>query len=393
MLFLTEFFTVGVEEEYQIIDPKTRELCPRSHSIHALTQDANHSGAVQLEFRQSQIEMATSVCHTLRGVRTQLTNQRRQLIDAAETVGCQLAAAGTHPFSHWRNQPLTPDDCYQALAQRYQGLMHELVTFGCHVHVGIRDRELMIQVMNRARNWLAPLLALSASSPFWLGTDTQYASYRTVLIRRLPMTGPPPLFASYQEYQALLHDLLTTQTIDQSTQVCWDLRPSERFPTLEFRIADMPATVDETVMLTGLVRGLVRVCEEQVRRDRSCPLVPTEVLAANQWRAARWGLEADLVDVETEQLIPACQLIDKLLRLVRPVLEDVGEWFEVEAIAKRTMQQGSSAVRQRQILAQSGVLADVVDDLVERTRQGCLPSPPALSVGISKNTSISPHSA
>jgi carboxylate-amine ligase len=372
----TELFTVGVEEEYQVIDPETRELCPRSHHILPLAQDAVQDGAVQLEFRQSQIEVATPVCVSLPEIRYQLTNLRRHLIEAAAAVDCQLAAAGTHPFSPWQAQLLTPKACYQDLADRYQGLMHELVTFGCHVHVGMRDRDRAIQVMNRVRPWLAPLLALSASSPFWLGQDTQYASYRTLLIRRLPMTGPPPCLASYADYQAVLHSLLATQIIDLPTQICWDVRPSERFPTLEFRIPDMPLTVDETVMLTGLVRGLVRTCYEQGQQSLAAPDVRPEVLEAAQWQAARWGLEADLVAVAPPALMPARQLIEMLLAFVRPALEAFGEWDEVAAIARQVLQQGTSATRQRQVFQQRGKLTDVVDYLVQETRRGCLPTAP-----------------
>ncbi|MGP1385629.1 MAG: carboxylate-amine ligase [Thainema sp.] len=367
MLPNAELFTIGVEEEYQIIDPKNRKLCPKSHLILPIAQ-ISLGDTVQLEFRQSQIEVATPVCQSLADVRTHLTKLRHHLIAAADSVGCKLAAAGTHPFASWQEQTLTPKSCYQKLANRYQGLMHELVTFGCHVHVGICDRNLAIQVMNRVRHWLAPLLALSASSPFWLGQDTQYASYRTVLIQRLPMTGCPQPFASYQEYRDTVQNLLDTQIIDSPNQVCWDLRPSERFPTLEFRIPDMPLTVDETVMVAGLVRGLVRTCYEQVQSGIPYTAIRPEVLAAAQWKASRWGLSANLVDVDTAQAVPADQLIEKLLAFVRPALEDWGEWEDVVAIAHHTLQQGTGADRQRHILKQHGSLTEVVDYLVEETR-------------------------
>lgn len=370
MLPTNQSFTVGVEEEYQVIDPKTRELCPKSYLILPIAQ-VSSGDMVQLEFRQSQIEVATPICQSLEDVRTHLTKLRRNLIAAADSVGCRLAAAGTHPFASWQEQTLTPKSCYQKLANRYQGLMHELVTFGCHVHVGIRDRDLAIQIMNRARHWLAPLLALSASSPFWLGQDTQYASYRMVLIQRLPMTGCPQPFASYQEYRATVQNLLDTQIIDIAGQVCWDLRPSERFPTLEFRIPDMPLTVDETVMLAGLVRGLVRTCYEQIQSGIPYVAVRPEVLSAAQWKAARWGLAANLVDVDTAQAVPAHQLIEKLLTFVRPALEDWAEWEEVVAIAQRTLRQGTGADRQRHIFSQSNSLTEVVDYLVEETAKGC----------------------
>lgn len=366
MLPTDELFTVGVEEEYQVINPKTRELWSKSHLILPIAQ-VSLGDRVQLEFRQSQIEVATPICQSLAEVRAHLTRLRHNLIEAADAVGCQLAAAGTHPFSAWQEQTLTPKSAYQKLTNRYQGLMHELVTFGCHVHVGICDRNLAIQIMNRVRHWLAPLLALSASSPFWLGQDTQYASYRAVLIQRLPMTGCPQAFASYQEYRRTVQNLLDTQIIDSSSQVCWDLRPSERFPTLEFRIPDMPLTVDETVMLAGLVRGLVRTCYDQVQSGLPYVAVRPEVLAAAQWTASRWGLSANLIDVDTAQAVAAHKLIEKLLAFVRPVLEAWGEWEDIVAIAHRTLQHGTGADRQRQIWQRSGSLIEVVDYLVKET--------------------------
>jgi len=377
----TELFTVGVEEEYQIIDPQTRELCPRSLHLLPIAQDDIDGAAVQLEFRQSQIEVATPVCYSLTEVQEQLTDVRHRLSAAAAQVGCQLAAAGTHPFAHWQDQPLTPDDCYHNLAQRYQRLMHELVTFGCHVHVGIGDRDLAMQVMNRARRWLAPLLALSASSPFWLGGDTHYDSYRTVLIRRLPMTGAPPEFANYREYQAVVQSFVQAQIIDQATQVCWDVRPSERFCTLEFRLPDMTTTVDETVMLAGLVRGLVRTCYDQARSPLSRPVLRPEMLYAAQWSAARWGLSAHLIDAETQQPLPASQAVEQLLEFVHPALEDFGEWETVTAIAHRTLHHGNSATRQRQVFHQRESLIDVVDALVAETCPDSRPTAPAIPTG------------
>lgn len=367
-----ELFSIGVEEEYQIIDPESRELCPRSHHILPVAQAFTEGAAVQLEFRQSQLEVATPICYSLSEVRTQLTRLRRQLITAAEVEGCYLAAAGTHPFSHWQAQPITPDACYQDLIQRYQRLMHELVTFGCHVHIGIANRELAIQTMNRVLPWLPPLLALSASSPFWLGSDTQYASYRTVLIRRLPMAGAPPTFASVREYQQAVQSLLATQVITKPTQIRWDIRPSERFATLEFRIPDMPLTVDETILLAGLIRGLVRTCYSQVRYRLSTPKLSPHMLNAAQWMVARWGLEADFIDVETQALVPAPIFIEKLLDFIQPALEDFGEWDTVAAIAQRTLKQGNGATRQRQIFHQRKSLIDVVDYLVQETRRDCL---------------------
>jgi carboxylate-amine ligase len=295
---------------------------------------------------------------------------RGAAIASAAKDGNLIAAAGTHPFSHWQEQPLTPKPRYQELAQNYQLLMHELVIFGCHVHVGLSQREMAIQVMNRARVWLSPMLALSASSPFWLGTDTGYASYRTTLASRLPMAGPPLIFESYSEYEALVRGLIATKTIQEATQICWDVRLSERFPTLEFRVTDVCMTVDEAVMMAGLARALVRTCYEQALLHAPYKAVRPELLRAAHWCAARSGLDTELIDVEAERSVPARQLVEKFLDFVRPALEEFGEWDEVYLIAQETMQQGNGAARQRKVYKSSGSLEDVVDFVVTQTSKG-----------------------
>jgi carboxylate-amine ligase len=365
-----EEFTIGVEEEYQIVNPQTRQLCARSQLILPTAESVLGDTVVKPEFRQSQIEIATPICGSLQDVRTQLLRLRGEVIAAAAKEGYQIAAAGTHPFSHWQEQLVTPKPSYQKLVQNYQLLMHELVTLGCHVHIGLSDREMAVQVMNRARVWLAPMLALSASSPFWLGTDTGYASYRTVLISRLPMTGPPLIFESYSEYQAMVRSLIATNTIQEATQICWDLRPSERYPTLEFRVPDMCMTLDEAVLMAGLARSLVRTCYEQALLDAPYKAVRPELLRAAHWSASRWGLDAELVDVDAECTVPARELVEKFLEFVRPALEEFGEWDEVYAIVQETMQQGNSAARQRDVYKRTGSLEDVVDFVVRETAKG-----------------------
>ncbi|NEQ23597.1 MAG: carboxylate-amine ligase [Microcoleus sp. SIO2G3] len=367
-----EEFTLGVEEEYQIINPQTRQLCARSQVILPTAQSALGNEVAKPEFRQSQIEVATPICRSLQDVRAQLIRLRGEVIAAAAKEGYQIAAAGTHPFSHWQEQLVTSKLSYEKLVQNYQLLMHELVTLGCHVHVGLHDREMAVQVMNRARLWLAPMLALSASSPFWLGMDTGYASYRTVLISRLPITGAPDIFESFSDYQVVVRSLIATNTIQEATQICWDLRPSERYPTLEFRVADMCMTIDESVMMAGLARALVRTCYEQALLDTPYKAVRPELLRAAHWSASRWGVDAELVDVDAECSVPAQKLVKKFLEFVRPALEEFGEWDEVYAIVQETMQQGNSAARQRDLYKRTGSLEDVIDFIVRETAKGTM---------------------
>jgi carboxylate-amine ligase len=365
----TESFTIGVEEEYQIIDPTTRELRSRVERIIPAAEEAV-GDQVQRELYLSQIEIGTPICSTLGEVRAELARLRGEVIEAANRDGSRIVAAGTHPFSSWEDQTLTPKARYIGIAQDYQQLAREHLIFGCHVHVGLRDREAAIEVMNRVRPWLAPLLALAANSPFWLGLDTGYSSFRTEIWRRWPMAGTPYLFDSRSEFDALVETLVATESITDGTKIYWDVRPSARFETLEFRVTDVCATVDEAVMVAGLVRALTMTCYEQARRGEDYLRARPELLRAAKWRAARYGLDADLIDVRGQQSLPAREVIESLLDFVRPALEEAGAWTEVSGIVAETLERGTGASRQRAVLAAAGRLEDVVDMLVAETAKG-----------------------
>ncbi len=361
-------WTVGIEEEYQIIDSATRELCPRSDHLLPRVQPALGED-VQPELYRSQIETASGICRTLTDVRAELVRLRRALL-AATSGGNRIGAAGTHPFSRWNEQSITPKPRYEGIAQTYRQLADELIIFGCHVHVGLDDPEGVIHVLNRVRPWLAPLLALTANSPFWQGQDTGYASYRTELWSRFPMAGPPHLFASRAEYDSLVQALVTTGSIEDASKIYWDVRVPERFATIEFRVTDVCLTVDEAVMVAGLARALARVCYEQALRDEPFPAVRPELLRAAHWRAARFGLDADLIDVAAARAIPAHELIETFLAFVRPGLEAYGDWDEVTAIVRNTLGGGNGATRQRQVYQRAGSVEAVVDFIVAETAKG-----------------------
>ncbi|GAC1680145.1 MAG: glutamate--cysteine ligase [Ktedonobacteraceae bacterium] len=361
-----EEFTLGIEEEYHIIDPASRELSPSALPI---LERAKHvlGERVQPELRLSQIEIGTPVCHTLTEAREHLQRLRHEVIKAAQQEGKEIASAGTHPFSHWRGQPVTPKERYQDLASDYQQLTREQTISGCHVHVGLNDREIAVQVMNQARPWLAPLLALSASSPFWLGEDTGYASYRTEIWSRWPISGPPLHFTSLQEHAELAQALIAIGAIEDTTKIYWDLRLSERYKTIEMRIADACMLADEAVMIAGLIRAIIRTCYEQVLRQESFTPVRHEVLRVAHWRAARYGLSDRLVDVHSAQLVPAQVAIEHLLQFAKNSLQATGDWEEVSSLAHQTLQHGNSATRQREVYQRTGSMRDVVDFLVAET--------------------------
>ena len=258
-------FTIGIEEEYQVVDPSSRELLPRGPEVLRRARD-KAGDEVQPELYMSQVEIGTPVCHTLADVRRELSRLRLASSQAAAEVGCRIAAAGTHPFSRWADQQLTPKQRYHTIVGDYGQLAREEVVFGNHVHVGVEDREAAIQIMNRARLWISPITALGANSPFWLGADSGYASYGREMWRRWPMAGAPPHFASRADYDELVRLLVETQTVREPTKLYWDIRPSERFQTLEFRVSDVCMSVDEAVLVAGLVRALAVSCHLAARR-------------------------------------------------------------------------------------------------------------------------------
>lgn len=361
--------TLGVEEEYQIIDPSTRQLGSRSGRVVALARQAVGDD-VTGELYQSQIEVGTPVCRTLGEARAELKRLRTAVIAAAARDDALIAAAGTHPTSRWEDQDPTPKDRYFGLLDNYRQLAREMVTFGCHVHVGVEDRELAIQVMNRARRWLPPILALSASSPFWLGVDTGFASYRTEVFGRFPLSGPPATMTDRAEYDAVVADLIATGIIDEPTKIYWDLRPSARFATLEFRVADVATTLDEAVLVAGLSRGLAATSLRAVEADG--PGVPDrpEVLRAAKWLAARHGLDGPLFDFDSRKATWAAEVVEAFLAHIRPSLEALGDWDEVRALTTDALGRGNGASRQRAAYARSGRFEDVVDLIVAETARG-----------------------
>jgi carboxylate-amine ligase len=361
-----ERFTVGVEEEYLIVDAETFGLRPVVESILPRARRRVGDDRVTSEMVAALIEVETSVCEGLGQVRAEVGRLRGEVAAAAGEQGRRILASGTHPFSTWRGQDITDADRYHQLAEDYQQLAREQLICGCHVHVAVSDRDAAIQVIDRTRPWLPVLLALTANSPFWEGLDTGYASYRTAVFDRWPTSGAPVPLGSRAAYDEVVHGLVSTGSIPDASQLYWDVRPSDRFGTVEFRIADVCATVDETVMLAGLARSLTRTCHGQVVRDEPVDHARPELLRAARWRAARHGLEGQLVDLAECRAVPAGVLVERLLAFLRPDLEDHGEWDEVAGLVRRQVERGSGARRQREAAERGGVV-DVAAALVDQT--------------------------
>ncbi|GAB3990683.1 glutamate--cysteine ligase [Spirosoma daeguense] len=368
-----EAFTLGVEEEYQIIHPQTRQLRSRAKSILHKAQQTLGDQVTQ-EMYLSQIEIGTSICQTLQQVRLELQVLRGQVIASAQKSDSQLVAAGTHPFSHWQDQKLTPTERYRGLETDFQQLTREQLIFGCHIHVGIPDRELAIQVMNRVRPWLSALVALASNSPYWLGNDTGYASFRTEIWGRWPTAGIPYHFDSRADYDRLIEELTAMGSIADASKIYWDVRPSSHFETLEFRVTDVCLTIDEAVLIAGLVRALARTCALEAQTNSPLLAIRPEILQAVKWQAARFGLTQSLIDPRAGRAVAASEVIYQLLSYVRTALEEYNDWDEISGLVEQVLKRGSGSDRQREAFKRRGKLEDVVDLLVQETAIGAVVS-------------------
>jgi YbdK family carboxylate-amine ligase len=359
--------TLGVEEEYHLVDGDTLEL---AHAPAVVPEAQRLLGAdAQGEISTSQLEVATPVSASLAEVRAHLVRLRKGAAAAAQAHGCRLLASATHPTARWGEQQLTDAPRYARVHERYQLLALQQLITGQHVHVSVPDPELLIGALDRLRCDLPVLLALSASSPFWEGVDSGYASYRTVWYSRFPVTGSQQVLRTRETYDGLVDDLVVAGVLDDARGLYWDARPSALYPTIEIRVADTCPRVDDAVLQAGLARSLVRVAAAEAERE--LPLVEPrpELMKAARWRVARLGLEGDLVDLRTMTRVPAAQLVRSLLVRLRDDLEETGDWDEVSALAEQALGRGSSAAQQRRTAAAHG-LAAVTRELVEQTATG-----------------------
>ncbi|HVF14659.1 MAG TPA: glutamate--cysteine ligase [Acidimicrobiales bacterium] len=361
--------TLGVEEEFFVVDVGTRQLVDATPLLASVGGRRDGYPSYADEFRTSMLESRTSACRSLDELRSELCRLRQGLVGAAGSAGQGIVAAGSVPLADWRTQPINPHPRFKRVVDVYARLALEHVVCGCHVHVGIDDRDLTVQVMNRVRPWLPVLLALSASSPFWMGEATGYASYRSVVFARWPVSGIPGSFASFAEYVRVMELVVGTEAAADKRQVFDDVRPGIPHPTLEFRIADSCTRVDEVIVVAALCRALVEVCLDEVAGEAPGPGVRTELLRAARWRASRFGLADRLVDPVSGALLPAASVVDQLLAFVRGGLEQAGDWEEVSMLVTEMQRVGSSAQRQQRVFAEGGTLPEVVDSLVEETAQ------------------------
>jgi len=361
-------FTVGVEEEFQIVDPTTWEL--RSHVSELLASSAPAFGdQVKREMHQSIVEVGTKICSDIEELASEIIRNRRDLADAAERVGLRIAAAGTHPFSSWVDQVISPGERYQNIVEELQQLARSLLIFGLHVHVAVPDRSSMISLMNEARYFLPHLLALSTSSPFWLGRDTGLKSFRTTVFRRFPRTGIPDHFQSWNEYEEYVNTLIDLHCIDNGKKIWWDLRPQPTFGTLEFRICDVPTAPHASIAIAAVAQAIIVKLYRLRLRNLGFRRYHRALIEENKWRAARWGIDGKLIDFGQRREVPMRELGLELLEFIDDVLDDLGSRREVEYVGK-ILADGTSAERQLQVFRETGDLRTVVRSIVEETRDG-----------------------
>ena len=371
-------FTLGIEEEFQIVDPESREL--RSHVAEILEEGRMLVGEqVKPEMIQSQIEVGTGVCKNIQEARADITRLRSIIASLAEKNGLKIVAASTHPISRWQEQEIFDDERYELLVQELQTVARSLLIFGVHVHVGVADRERQIHIMNASRYFLPHVLALSTSSPFWMGHNTGLKSYRSEIFKQFPRTDIPDHFDSYPGFQRYVELLIKTGCINDGKKIWWDCRPHPFFPTLEFRICDIPSRVDDTVAIAALFQAIVAKLYKLIDQNLGFRLYRRALIQENKWRAVRYGLEGKLIDFGKQKEVPVKDLIRELLDFVDDVLDDLGSRKEVEHI-HTILERGTSADEQLRVYRETNDLKAVVDRLIELTREN-VPRNVSLTVG------------
>lgn len=355
--------TLGVEEEFHLVDPATRMLVPRSVELLQSSDDER----LEAELRRFMVETRTDVCSGLDDVRTQLLRLRQELLEAADGVGCRLLATGTAPLGRVHDQPTSPGSRYARMTALHRELVLSAGVCGIHVHVGVADRDLAVALLPHVRPWLPVLRAMSASSPYFEGHDTGYASFRSIVWRQWPTAGEPETFSSAAEYDQVVDDLVASGAILDAGQIYWDVRLSAAHPTLEFRIADANPRIDEVVLIAGLCRALVMTAIATHRAGRRPPDPRPELVRAATWYAARYGLDVDLLDLGASRRVPAREQVTALLTALRPALEEAEDWPQVRELLDGLLARGNAARRLREVHRRSGDLRSVVDAAVADT--------------------------
>lgn len=361
-------FTLGIEEEYQIVDPQTREL--RSHISAMLEAGGMVLGErVKPEMHQSVVEVGTGICKDITEARRDVIQLRAAIATLAQQHGLKIVAAGTHPFSDWKGQEITQRDRYKVIVEDLQDVARGNLIFGLHVHVGIEDRDLAIDLLNQARYFLPHILALSVSSPFWLGRASGLKSTRCSVFKHFPRTGIPDVFGSWAEFEAFINTLVKTNCMDDGKKIWWDLRPHTQYNTIEFRICDIPTDVNTTLAIAALIQAIVAKLYVLRQQNQSWRIYSRALIEENKWRAYRYGLDGKLIDFGKGSEVHVRSLIGELLEFVDEVVDELGSREELKHI-HTLLDRGTDADRQLAVFKETGDLKSVVDHMMEETLRG-----------------------
>jgi carboxylate-amine ligase len=365
----TPSFTIGIEEEYQTIDPRTYDL--RSHIQTEIFEEGKRrmKEKVKTEMHQSVVEVGTGVCRNMREARADIINLRRAMVKLAWDNGLLLCAGATHPFADWRVQDIYPDERYLKVVEDMQLVARANLIFGLHVHVGIEDRETAIHLMNQMRYFLPHLLALSCNSPFWIGLNTGLKSYRCKVFDKFPRTNIPDTFTSWADYEHFVNLLVRTNCMDNAKKIWWDIRPHPFFSTIEVRICDIPMRADESLAIAALIQATMAKLYKLHSRNQGFRMYSRALIMENKWRASRYGLDGKLIDFGREKEVPARELMLEYLDFVDDVLDELDSRQEVEYI-RTILDKGCGAERQLKVFEQTGDLKKVVEYMVSETAAG-----------------------
>jgi carboxylate-amine ligase len=365
-------FTLGVEEEFQIVHPETREL----HSyVSKLLEDGSEGEKAVLrervrpEMHQSVVETGTGICEDIRQVRAEITELRSNLMSLARRGDMRIVAAGTHPFSDWKKQEITDGERYKVIVDDLQDVARANLVFGLHVHVGIKDKEVAMVLANQVRYFLPHVLALSTSSPFWMGRPSGLKSIRSEIFKRFPRTGIPEYFESYKSFESYVELLIKTGCIDNAKKIWWDVRAHPFFDTVEIRICDMTTRIDDTIAIAALIQAIMGKLYLLYRRNLGFRNYTAAMIEENKWRAVRYGLDGQLIDFGKREQLPTRDLINELLDFVAEAADIFRSHDELDRI-RRILAEGTSADRQLRVFAQTQSYQSVVDDLIEQSTAG-----------------------
>ena len=361
--------TIGIEEEYQIIDPESRELT--SFMSKFLEQGTLlFRDQMTPELLQSQVEISSKVCKNIQEAREEIQKLRRMISDFAEKNNRRILAAGTHPFSLWEDQIVTDKERYMGLLDTMQYVARRLLIFGMHVHIGIEDRDLQIDIMNQMSYFMPHILSLSTSSPFWKRQNTGFKSYRSIVFEDLPRTGIPERFGSAAEYDQYVRTLINCNSIEEPSKIWWDIRPHSTFPTLEFRICDCTTKVNEAMSIAALIQALVAKLIQLRQSNQTWRKYRRSLIVENKWRACKNGIDGKLIDFGQEQEISLRALMEEMLKFVDDVVDPLGSRQEIEYI-HTILEKGTSADRQIACYEKTQSFKTVIDQLSKETLENC----------------------